>query len=63
MYETNSLLYRVMIQNEVEVFDQYLILKVLNPKKKDAARHLEKNVEKTVNPWTHYCINLVKKLL
>ncbi len=35
MCETNLLLDRVMRQNEVEVFDQHWILKVLNPKKID----------------------------
>jgi hypothetical protein len=35
MCETNLLLGRVMPQNEVEVFDQHLTLKILNPKKTD----------------------------
>ncbi len=39
MYETNWLLDQVMRENEVEVFDHYLIRKVLNPKKKDVQFH------------------------
>ncbi len=35
MIETNLLLDRLMPRNEVEVYDQYLLRKVLNPKKKD----------------------------